>query len=86
MYMALSIKDPDTDRLARELARTTGESLTDAIKRALEERLARERGKRASHGLAATIHRIQESVARLPVQDARPADDLLGYGDSGLPS
>lgn len=86
MYMALSIKDPETDRLARELARTTGESLTDAIKRALEERLARERARVTSHGLTATVLRIQESVARLPVQDSRTANALLGYDDAGLPS
>ncbi len=86
MYMALSIKDTETDRLARELARTTGESLTDAIKRALEERLARERARRTSHTLAATIRRVQESVAQLPIVDARPADELLGYDDAGLPT
>jgi antitoxin VapB len=86
MYMALSIKDPATDRLARELARTTGETITDAIKIALEERLTRERARRASHSLAAIIRNIQDSVARLPVLDARPAEELLGYDDAGLPS
>ena len=40
--MALSIKDPETDRLARELAKTTGESITEAIRAALRERLERE--------------------------------------------
>jgi antitoxin VapB len=85
MYMALSIKDPATDRLARELARTTGETITDAIKIALEERLTRERARRA-HSLAAIIRNIQDSVARLPVLDARPAEELLGYDDAGLPS
>ena len=39
--MALNIKDPDTDRLARELAALTGESITTAARRALEERLER---------------------------------------------
>lgn len=39
--MALSIKDPETDRLARALAEATGESITEAIRRALEERLTR---------------------------------------------
>lgn len=86
MYMALSIKDSETDRLARELARTTGESLTDAIKRALEERLARERARRASRSLGATIKRVQEAVAQLPVLDPRSADELLGYDDVGLPT
>lgn len=57
MYMALSIEDPETDRLARELAQTTSGSLTDAIKRALEERLPRERAMVSSHGLTAAILR-----------------------------
>ena len=42
--MALNIKDPDTDRLARELAAATGESITVATRQAIEERLARRPG------------------------------------------
>jgi hypothetical protein len=38
--MALSLKDPETDRLARDVARLTGESLTEAVRAALAERLA----------------------------------------------
>ena len=37
--MALSIKDAKTDRLARKVARLAGESITEAVSRALEERL-----------------------------------------------
>ena len=43
--MAFSIKNPEADRLARELAAATGESLTEAVLKALEERLRRETGK-----------------------------------------
>jgi len=39
--MALSIRDPITDHLARELAGITGETITEAICKALKERLAR---------------------------------------------
>jgi antitoxin VapB len=84
--MALSIKDPETDRLARELAQTTGESLTVAIRQALAERLTRERARRQAGGLTAAVRRIQETVAALPVLDDRPADALLGYDDDGLPT
>ena len=62
-----------------------GESLTDAIKRALEERLDRERARASSHGLTATVLLIQESVAKLPIRDPRLADELLGYDAAGLP-
>ena len=41
--MALSIKDPEADRLAREVAKATGESLTTAVVQSLRERLARVR-------------------------------------------
>jgi antitoxin VapB len=43
--MALSIKNPEADRLARELAAATGETLTEAVLNALRERLTRQRGK-----------------------------------------
>lgn len=82
--MAISIKDPETDRLARALADATGESLTTAIRRALEERLAREQN-RSRRGISAEVRRIQERLARLPVLDSRPAEELLGYDDHGLP-
>jgi hypothetical protein len=39
--VALSIKNPKTDRLARRLARRTRESLTEAVTRAVEQRLWR---------------------------------------------
>jgi antitoxin VapB len=83
--MAISIKDPETDRLARELARATGESLTEAIRAALRERLERQRA-RGSRDAAAGIRRIQERIARLPVVDSRTADEILGYDDHGLPA
>jgi antitoxin VapB len=82
--MALSIKDPETDRLARALATATGETLTEAIRRALEERLARET-QRSRKSLVSEVRRIQERVARLPVRDPRPADDIVGYDAHGAP-
>jgi antitoxin VapB len=38
----LSIRNPETDRLARELARRRGETLTEAVTVALRAQLARE--------------------------------------------
>ena len=85
--MALSIRDPETDRLARELAALTGESMTEAIRKALAERLARTRhGREDELGrMIASVRAIQERVARLPVLDDRPADEILGYDADGLP-
>lgn len=39
--MAILIKDRDTDRIVRELAARTGETITDAVKHAAQERLNR---------------------------------------------
>lgn len=85
--MALSIRDPETDRLARELAAATGESMTEAIRKALAERLARTRAARDGEldRLIASVRAIQERVARLPVLDDRSEDEILGYDADGLP-
>jgi antitoxin VapB len=82
--MVLSIKNDTADRLARELAATTGESITDAVTTAIEERLRRER--RARTGLAVRLRRLSQEAAALPLLDDRPEDDLLGYDDLGVPS
>ncbi len=82
--MAISIKDPETDRLARELAAATGESLTDAIRTALRDRLKRE-SQRARRGIGAEVRRIQQRLARLPVFDGRSADEIVGYDAHGVP-
>ncbi|MEX0691617.1 MAG: type II toxin-antitoxin system VapB family antitoxin [Gemmatimonadales bacterium] len=83
--MAISIKDPEADRLARALAKATGESLTEAIRHALAERLARHRA-HVGRGLADQLRPIQERLARLPVLDPRSDDELLGYDERGLPT
>jgi antitoxin VapB len=83
--MALSIKHPEADRLARELATTTGESLTDAIINALRERLRRERGRTRGPRLRDELRAIRRRCAALPVLDRRPADEILGYDDHGVP-
>jgi len=82
--MAFSIKDPETDRLARALAAATGESLTEAVRVALRERLKRET-QRGRRGVAAEVRRIQERLSRLPVLDHRSPDEILGYNEHGLP-
>lgn len=83
--MPLNIKNPDADRLARELAATTGESLTDAVIAALEERLQRVRGAVTYERYAARARRVQERVARLPRLDSRTDDEIIGYDAQGLP-
>ena len=83
--MALSIKHPEADRLARELAERTGESLTDAIINALRERLRREQGRVRGPRLRDDIQAIRHRCAALPRKDLRSADEILGYDEHGLP-
>lgn len=84
--MALNIKDPETDRIARELAAATGESITVAARIALEERLQRVRARSVSNADRAIVREIIERARRLPVVDQRTEDEILGYGENGLPS
>jgi antitoxin VapB len=83
--MALSIKHPEADRLARELAAKTGESLTEAIINALRERLRREQGRTRAPRLRDEIRAIRQRCAALPVRDRRSADEILGYDSQGVP-
>ena len=84
--MALNIKDDEADRLVRELAAETGESMTTAVTIAVRERLERLRGAVPREQRAAALMRIAELSARLPVLDPRSPDEILGYGPDGLPS
>lgn len=83
--MALNIKDPATDKLARDLAAATGESLTAAVAAALRERLERVRGSSRRERLADELSAIGKRCAELPILDSRTDDELLGYGPDGVP-
>jgi antitoxin VapB len=83
--MGISIKNEQTERIARELARETGESLTTAIRRALEERLARLEGRRTPADKLVLARAALRRVDALPVLDDRAADEILGYDENGLP-
>lgn len=83
--MALSIKSDDADRLARELAAETGESLTEAVVVALRERLDREHARRRTR-MSVRLQRLQSDVAKLPVVDPRTPEEIVGYDSDGLPA
>lgn len=83
--MPLSIKHPDADRLARELARRQGRSLTDAVIHALEMELERERRRVRAVGVADALLAIAHRHAALPIVDDRSDDEILGFGPDGLP-
>ena len=84
--MALNIRHPETEKLADEVAELTGETKTEAVRRALLERLTRLRRDRTQRRLADELDRIAQRCARLAVHDRRTDDEILGYDENGLPT
>jgi antitoxin VapB len=85
--MALNIKNPETERLARELARRRRQGITEVLTQVLRQEVERERRKPAAKDYAAFKRGIDEIVARvrrLPVFDDRSDDEILGYNEQGL--
>jgi len=83
--MPLNITDPTVDRLARELADATGETITTAVAVALQERLDRVRRRPGDRDLVAELNEIALRCAALPVVDSRSDEEILGYDEHGLP-
>lgn len=93
----LNIKDAETTRLARELAELTGETQTEVVRKALRERLQREKAERESNAARAAdqkrrefekvwteIKKIQEEVRRLGLANNMLTNEDL-YDGNGLP-
>ena len=83
--MAINIKDPATDRLAREPAALTGQPITVAVRDAIEERVALLRRRQATASGPDLSDSIERGRARRTL-DERSEDEILGYGDDGLPT
>lgn len=81
--MALNIKDPETDRLARELSAATGESITVATRQAIQERLNRVRRQPVKSQDLSDIIRRGRGRQNL---DDRTDEEILGYDADGLPT
>jgi antitoxin VapB len=84
--MAINIKDPATDALARELAAQTGESITEAIRTAMSERLIRLRRQAAVRSSSQDLQRYVDRGRARPTLDERSAEAILGYDENGLPT
>ena len=84
--MTLNIKDPKTDRLARSLAKITGESLTEAVNKALRVRLEQEIRRRGKSIDQVKVDEIVKRITSCPVLDDRSPDEIIGYDKHGLPS
>jgi antitoxin VapB len=84
--MALSIKDPETEKLARALAQRTGETITVATRRAIEERLKRTGSQARKAALLEDMEAMQRRLNALPILDPRSPDDIIGYDENGVPN
>jgi antitoxin VapB len=83
--MAINIRNAEVEELAEALARLTGETKTEAVRLALRDRLTRLRRERTKRPLADELDAIARDCAALPVRDTRPADEILGYDEQGVP-
>jgi len=84
--MPISIKNEETEALARKLSALTGESLTDTVRTALEERYARVRQVRSGRSLADELNEIALRCARRPLLSMASEDEILGYDEIGAPT
>jgi len=90
--VALNIKNAEVERLAAEVARLAGESKTESIRRALEERVARLRLRVVSRNREADVLRYLEREVWPFVPKRilgrrltrREKDRILGYGPEGV--
>ena len=81
--MALSIKNVEAERLARELAKERGTTVTRAVITALEDALRRTRGRKIAPSIRDAIIEISARCSALPDLDTRAADEILGYDERG---
>lgn len=91
--MALTIKNAEVERLATEVALLAGESKTQAVKVALEERRRRiTSGIDPAARTAELLHFMEREIwAHVPAElrgqphDSARDDEIVGYGPDGLP-
>jgi antitoxin VapB len=83
--MAITIRSAEAERLARELAAATGETLTQAVTNALRERLQRRCAidRHCRQRRQAALQALRAAVAAAKVADTRSEDDILGYNERG---
>ena len=84
--MALNIRNRKTEEPDATLARLTGGTRTQAVTRALHDRLERIRRRHTGRSLAEELDEIALHCASLPVLDGKAAEDIPGYDERGLPA
>jgi antitoxin VapB len=83
--MSLNIKDEETHRIAQQLSRLTGESMTGAVSTAVRERLERVRGRKDGGKAQRLLKLGKECAARLKEPYRSTDHGKLLYDEKGLP-
>jgi len=77
----LYVKNPAAHRLAEQVSRRIGVTLSDAVISALEDKL-RNTGRPLNR---AKVDALCARIGALPVVDGRTAEEILGYDAFGIP-
>jgi antitoxin VapB len=77
----LYVKNPAAHRLAEQISKRMGVTLSDAVVSALEEKIQKT-GRPVNR---ARVDALIDRIGALPVLDAREPDEILGYDDFGIP-
>ena len=86
--MSINIKNREAERLLASLKARTGRGTSEIVLDLLRREQARLAAADAAR-VDTALHRLarfRATVDALPVLDCRPADEILGYGEDGLPS
>ena len=86
MYMALHINNADVEQKVREMASLTGESITEAIGKAAEERIARAKPATAPQRTPSVdeILALVRSFDLQAINSDLTDDEILGFGPEGF--
>ncbi len=85
MYMALHITNPEVEQKVRQMASLTGESITEAVGTAVDERLSRvaRRSDNMPQETVESILALVKSFGLEPINRDMTEDEILGYGPNG---
>ena len=85
MSMALHITNPEVEQKVRQLAAATGESMTDAIQTAVDQRLSQMRsgGKKSREETVESVLEFVRSFNLKRINQGLTEDEILGYGPDG---
>lgn len=88
--MAIHIEDPRLEEALRRLCELTGETVEEAVGKSIAQRLEAENSPKQSgptdrEARLEHFRQMQERIAKLPILDARSPEEIIGYGEDGLP-